>query len=488
MDIKLDLLTHKDIVDISKSSQILSDITFTDYAKDSKLENSEIIWTRSSLIGKVVTAQLPENNVQKRIVISMGDASDYDKGILPVIKDSESYKQLCELFNDADEIEFGEYPMTEVNDNSMLNEALINGNLLETDRLFNKSPEYYYDGNKYVKRIIIHNGSKPHNHFYKVEPIKWINIRNKKMFVCKNVLYCDSFNFNSYHGNFKNTYMYKKLESMYREMTAKVNYSKELLLTENDKSNPLKFQFLSKEDIFGEKALSMKNLIGIYISDFADYLGCYANYIKGEIITDYESKNVGYYPVIDYSLIKDKCKVTFEGTDFLKVTYGEYPTKRLYGTAEFNHYLETHNPIECATGKTYSINANFDNNSKEFKLQELKEYKIYGGKYVKVNDDVWFLVTELEWGVELKRNLAVCLDTLFAGIDYDLTKDIYESELNRFIIKYFAKEIIPSKSRNVDKINDMISNDIALQMLMNKQNLTIEDLELDSESKLVLRR
>ncbi len=481
------LLTKKDITSILEDSDFLKDITCTQFAKYTGFMSCNIFWTKNTSFGNILVLN-PEyiKEGRKNIFLSVVP-STCDVGVLPVIKDKRIYENINEEFNDADEIEFGEYPITyaDKETNNILAKLLESGDLPETRRRFNGYHEYWYKGNRYVAFTTM---DIEEYHFFKVEKVKWINLRKQKMFICKNILIADK-PFNNglmYSGIFSNSDMYKTLDLMYRDMMLAHADIEELSLTENEKNNPLKFEFITKEE---RNNLSVWRYMDSKTSDFASFLGYYSSYIKGFYYPlGYDSLSVGYLPIIKYDLIKDRCKKIAEYPDYLLVSFGEYPIKRVEDYQKLNWFLNVHKSGFYETGKTYRINENFNKKDKPFKLQELKEYEIDGKKYVKIDDKTWFEVNELEWLVDVNKNKAVCTCTPFAGLNFDLWNDVENSDLNKFIMKYFAKEILPSKSRNVDKINEMISSDIALQMLMNKQNLTVEDLELDSESKLVLRR
>ncbi len=475
----LDLLTKNEIISISKSYDILGNFVMTDFANYTGINILSAIWTKTSSFGKVLIAD--KNSLSDKYMLpTKPDESRY--GILPVIKDAKIYNELCKQYNDADQIEFGEYPCRIGYNNAFakyLRMGVSDGIIPFTGRSFNGYKEVYFEGEKFILCFNEVDGDI----IYKVEPIVWVNIRNKKMFVSKKILLCNIFSKTPYFGDFSKTFMNETLEKMYDEITTKV-YNPDLLYTAYDcrriPISPIKFQFMDSEII--NRNLSVRP------SDFANYLGVKEFYYKGASFPkNHSSKEVGYLPIVSYDGIKNHCKIIEKRGNYLKVAYGEYPCTQEYIEDEKLNEIIEKNPEIYETGKTYSINANYDNPEKEFKLKRLKEYEINGKKYVRLNYAAWFLVEDLVWLVDLKDNKAICMTIPFGGIDYDLNADIYSSPLDRYINKYFYDEIVPSKNRDLDKINEMVSSDIAIQMLMNKLNLGVENLEIDGENKLVLR-
>jgi hypothetical protein len=284
-----------------------------------------------------------------------------------------------------------------------------------------------------------------------------------------------TFNQKSYFGAFKNTQIYQTLNQMYQEMSTKLE-DEELSLSDNDLKNPLKFEILDGPSGSGYKFSQVFGNLSPRYSDFSRELGAQTFFYKG-MVSELESKNMGYLPIIDYSLIKDKCEIE-EETNYCKfVRFGEYPDYRL-------NIVDKPDLKIYETGKTYSVPSGFATN----KIEQIKEYEIDGRKCVRLGNGQWYKVNTLTWYVDLEHNKAICYTIPFAGIDFTCEDNMENSALYKYLVKHFSKDIIPSKSRNISKINEMVSSDIAIQMLMNKQNITINDLEIEGESKLVLRR
>lgn len=510
MSISLDLLTKKEIIDAYKEYDFLSEIEVSDYA-DIMERASEFFWTKTprSYVGInkfkrgyiLTTNKYAVKKDTQKISMFPQDSNFLNIGFLPVIKDKDFFDNIQNNHNNPDYILNYEYPcsLASIDKSKKLFDLLKKGKLEKTGRTFNNWEEYYLNGEKYIlcdsfrdstrnDGRIVKYGEKI---WFKVEKIKWRTIRKNKMYICTKILTANRFSDEPYYGKFQNTNAYKVLNKLQEEMSQimpDVNYC----VDDNDISNPLRFGFVSKNEY-----LELKKDFFINISDYAKSQVVTDIYMTGSYSNNKFGWTHGYLPKINYELIKDKCEVVKSSAGYLIVTFGEYPEDKLseVESKEISAYMST-NWHKSLTGKTYTSVKNsiltdtgqwiltFDSS----KLLTSREYEYKGKKYIETDNGEWFRVNKIEWIVNLKTGKAICPTVLFSGINFLVNQDIRGSNLDKYLMKFFSKEIIPSKSRNVDKINDMISNDIALQMLMNKQNLTIEDLELDSESKLVLRR
>ena len=493
----LDLLSKRDIKRILKHID-LNEIKFSKYAcitsKTAFLQNR--FWLKDSKFGNVLTMDLSMPGSIKEEI-----PCDRPFGILPVIKNREIYKELNNRFQNRDVIELYEYPNGFINrkEFTKLNSLLSSGNLEKTGRVFNGHPEYYCDGHKYIcckpKFPIAFEGdyyvSKDETVWITVNPIKWINVRSLKMFVCANVLFTDEINLIAvYNGNFNETRMCKTLEQMYNEMSQKVP-DVNFLLTDNELKNPLKFKFISYEEY-----IELSKKFTISISDYASSIFTTGVYTTGGIYESRNSWTKGYLPMVDYELIKNSCEIIEKNPDYLIVNFGEYPqhklsdkmAKKIFESIRFDSH-------KFETGKVFTrVNHVLEEKDGCYSLidssiiSKSKEYEVNNQKYIEMDNGEWFKVDKVKWVVDVKTGICTCLSVLFSGVNIVLNKDIHGSNLDRYIIKYFSKEIIPSKSKNIDKINEMISNDIMAKMIMNKKNINIDDLELNSEGKLILRR
>jgi hypothetical protein len=170
-----------------------------------------------------------------------------------------------------------------------------------------------------------------------------------------------------------------------------------------------------------------------------------------------------------FANIKDNSEEIIDEDGNHIVIYGEYPQK----------LINIDTTGEIPTGKKYSFIKKDENDKKS--LISYKEYICNGIKYVKI-DGLYYKVLPIEWVKDNKTNaLIMTKKQLF---NFDLSEEEFEVFLN----KYFSKDIIPSYVKSLDSIESIISSNIAIQMLMNKENISIADLELDNESKLALRR
>ncbi len=495
----LSILTRKESIKLSEDNSFWSKIKATDYTRITGDFSWENFWLNDR---KLVAAKIISLNEEpKKIIIEYVASTTYEKGILPVIKDRKTYEKLNYLCAGSDSIQIYEYPNSVENEDisSMLDKLLTKGFLLKTGRSFDGHPEYYYNGQKYIQCYSATLNKLPNNRtihlnqnvWIKVEPLEWINNRKLKMFICTNILSNKRACYDLDRGDITKAEIYSSLEQMYNEMTKKIDIREELLLNDNDLNNPLKFIFISNDDIFGENNTPAVDTFNITISDFAKYTGDCDDYYTKNRFYDKSSLKVGYLPAINYSLIKDSAKLIInKQDDSMLVEFGEYPLveENPLGWVTLSSIVSK-NEEKYKTGKIYTYYKHFtSSNEKPNNFKKAIEYEINGHKYARTEDDIWFIVEKLRWSVDLKRDLACCLSVPFAGLDYDLNGNVEETDLNRFIIKYFSKEIIPSRKRNINKINQMVSDDILTQMIMNKENIEVEDLEIDGDSKLILRR
>ncbi len=500
----LSLLTKKEISYIMENSYFFENLEKNDYVSLKSIINGNQIWTKDSLLGKVVTFRLSDEDDIYKPFINISP-NNIHVGVLPVIRDKELYEELNALFKDADEIEMYEFP-SNVADKKIFDELTLlynSGDLEQTGRYFDGDTEYYYKGNKYILAsssyyITAKNGRKISENdevWIKVEPIKWVNIKEKKIFVCKNIL-CGNMTFNKmpYTGIFNHTHMYQILQNMYDQMKCKLK-NEDLFLSHNDVNNPLNFRYLTFNNLNG---ITQTPIMRDYLTartDFAEALGCNGLFYPRYGAPSIDGTDVGYLPVIDYSLIKDECEVINVDKKILKAYFGEYPQNKLTNSEliELKKIVDNSELKTFETGKRYSVPAryvNSDNEKEQYgsnRIIQINEYEINDQKYVTLGNDKWFKVQKVLFIVDLKCDLAICPNILFAGLYFNPEKEFITSDFNKFVTKCFSKDIVPSKSRN-KKIIETVSNDIVAQMLMNKQNISIDDLDLNGDSKLVLRR
>ncbi len=105
----LSLLTKKEISYIMENSYFFENLEKNDYVALKSIINGNRIWTKDSLLGKVVTFRLSDEDDIYKPFINISP-NNIHVGVLPVIRDKELYEELNALFKDADEIEMYEFP------------------------------------------------------------------------------------------------------------------------------------------------------------------------------------------------------------------------------------------------------------------------------------------------------------------------------------------------------------------------------------------
>lgn len=169
----------------------------------------------------------------------------------------------------------------------------------------------------------------------------------------------------------------------------------------------------------------------------------------------------GLRPMIDYSKIKDNCRIIEEDGDFLIVEFGEYPQN----LAEDDVYSELKTFFEenklTATGKEYH---SYILDWGDFEPKELvhEEYQYEGKKYVcfisqfiyedidkkrRFLFDKWLEVSPIRWLVDKKNNVAIAeciLGNLPFGYDAVYDGNFNDTLISDYLDNCFDKEIIPS--------------------------------------------
>ena len=232
---------------------------------------------------------------------------------------------------------------------------------------------------------------------------------------------------------------------------------------------------LSEEQVFGENALevikafgpkcAMTDFASTFTSTFFDssrvchyFLSSSHEYgitsVDGEGKIDYDSKdnlNFGIRPIIT---VPEEDVVGILGisnlieNNIMEVEIGEYP--------QYTVDLELSNILEekikdgtlKSTKKTYKTP--FLN-----KLQENKEYKYNGKKYVRVindNEFKWFCVAPVKWLFDGKSRILISKDVIASGLNLickDSEKILYDgcfelTAMYKFLNNIFIRDIVPN--------------------------------------------
>ena len=273
-----------------------------------------------------------------------------------------------------------------------------------------------------------------------------------------------------------------------------------------------KFDFLTQEQIFGDDQLDIFKKHGTKCSatDFAILLGCQI-YDKTEnrnskkkytsswwtktpffndtrIVDDcgYNfwsytcERNVGARPAISYSSI-EKYTTNISIKETIEVEYGEYPQdivpKKISNELE-NAYT---NKALKETGKTYTTDSNiYQDTVSPFCAKSHIEYEYNGKKYIRFigdsncfgkilsdgtfvekNKPYWIKVQPIIWLVDEKADIMLSKKIIFSGVQFQRYRDYEkgnfdETDIYKFMEKYFIKEIIPNNTKgneNLKKAN-----------------------------------
>ena len=185
---------------------------------------------------------------------------------------------------------------------------------------------------------------------------------------------------------------------------------------------------------------------------------------------------------------------------------GYYPQKLV--EASLNEELESRykKNILPITGKCYTY-------AEKGSLNDLLEFSFNGKAYVRMpirntdlfpyefmkkisSDAVWVEVLPVKWVNYVPNKIIVSRYGLISGIsmydNFSLKHKKYIGASIRnfeyFIEKILFDDIMQLSSSHLLDLNDAVLNNPLAQVTMNKNNITMEDVELDGEGKLVRRK
>ena len=459
---KLDLLTIKQLKRLVKDNKYDCLVSYTTYSiRDTlKLSKSKFyggayyLKDRKLGLNAIGTVLYNSSKEKWKVYISWISGKDIST-IKPIITDEEIIlKVLDNNSSSGGSIIYGYYPSVNISLDNDIEHALHEmkqNELFKTGREYGGQSEYYYDGQYYVEC---------NSKYYSVEPVRWYFDVKNHMLICR-----DSID----NCGCENSIIFDTLDRIYKEMTQEI-FEPNLLLSLDDIKGSLEFSpgWYSQ----------FKNII---YSDFCNEL---AN-------DNYYSNKYKYVPEIEYSEIKDMCSSVKEINGKTVFTFGEYPTKLVN-----IEILDKSN----ITGKYYTVN-DYNSESKYFYPLSLPEFIYNGKKYVEYNNK-YYEVEPLTWTLSSNGNYAVCDCALFPFMNkIVLDEDNYKhfiDILQKYLFKHFSKEIIPSKTKlevkNVEKetdkekIKEIIDSNPIYGMLYNKGLIDINNIEIDEENKLVLKK
>ena len=268
------------------------------------------------------------------------------------------------------------------------------------------------------------------------------------------------------------------------------------------------FTFLDEEQIFGDKQLNILRNYGTKcaITDFSILLGGYVSdyytsegnsrkdrtgwwwtkssdgdnatrvvYANGYSYWNYVHKRLGgARPALPYSSISSISSNGVRGKNgILEVEYGEYPQTIV--SEDFARTLERaySNRTINQTGKSYTTDSvRHQDTDTPFQARAHTEYEYNGRKYIRFVGDsncygeilsdgrkiqngniYWVEVEPIKWMIDEKANIALSKKIIFSGVQFNRERN-YKGNFNRTDIKkfmdnYFAKDIIPSYTREI---------------------------------------
>jgi len=183
---------------------------------------------------------------------------------------------------------------------------------------------------------------------------------------------------------------------------------------------------------------------------------------------------IGARPALPYSSILGICSNALRGKNgILEVEYGEYPQDIVSEDEAKTLEREYLNRTINQTGKSYTTDSvsDFYYNT-PFKARNHTEYEYNGRKYIRiigewycrgsvlsdgrtVEVDVpyWVEVKPIKWMIDEKANIALSKRLIFSGVQFNCGRlygnDFNETDIKKFMDKYFSKDIIPSFPRNM---------------------------------------
>lgn len=183
----------------------------------------------------------------------------------------------------------------------------------------------------------------------------------------------------------------------------------------------------------------------------------------------------GARPVLPYSAIRLLCSNKREGINGIKeVEYGEY--SQTIVDEKYSNELEKayNNGNLKTTGKNYTSDSiDYLERDVGFSARTHTEYEYNGNKYIRFigdgncNNEIlsdgrivreggiyWVRVEPIVWLVDEKEDIALSKKIIFSGVRFDSDKtknrDFDKSEIKKFMDDYFSKDIIPSRSIDID--------------------------------------
>lgn len=487
---KLDLPTKKEIKSLIKRGFIsktgFNQSAFACYNQNDLLKSIPI----KDKNGKISYCSIQYDSFGDDVVSFYRESkplpSNIKKGFLPIIRqgfNGYDFKLADREVNCEYTYLYGRYPCSALDDKDVykIEKEYKEGNLVFTGREFcfqssvdenkkNIYHEFLYNGKFFVRKMFTSNII-----WFKEDELEWLVDLKQSILVCNNTIApCE----------------YTDLETLTSDLNYNYENRLELIPTQKELDNNERFSLPSEYYITYSTAF--KSLTKH--SDYAVACGSVRKF-DDALTSDDKHKykgNYGYgiHPTIDYDLIKDKCRKDKTFDNYETVYYGEYPQTFVdYKTEEILEDKFINGELN-KTGKVYT---RYHGN---FKILKYEEYEYNGEKYIRMNkhtivdvkdenmrskkllammkkEALWIKVEPIRWIVD-ETNIAISEEALTSGI-YSWV------DMNNFLIKYFSKDIIPSKIKKeiVDKpkSSEVSSDNVIIQIIMKKYNLSPDNIE-----------
>lgn len=426
------------------------------------------------------------------------------------------------IFDGTKIIYHGKYPYRYLSEEeSQLMEKVYNvGNLIYTGNTYNGEAEVLYKDNYYIRETRNH-GIK----WVELNDLIWCIDEKGKKLVCIN--YIDSMRD---YMNVK-TQLTKIGDAIQQHRLTTSEYN--LFLTYKERENTNYFFFLhplTLETLGLEEDLIKKLNDWSTLENGTDYyfaLGGKLKIYEDEILKD--KVNFGIRPIVNYSRIKNKSReLKSPYLDYFIVQYGEYPQTLV--DSEHANKLEKKflQKMIHPTGKTYTSIHQECKPLGGIRKLEYTEYEYEGSKYIRMStfdkealnsnclhysrnfdrnvESIWIKVEPVEWYVDKKTGKAICIKDLFFSDPISKDDFISVENMNRYILKHFEKEIVPSqieykitnqenimseiikrKKEKLEQIEYIINKNKKLQKLMADNDLKLSDVDIDENGKLLIR-
>ncbi len=236
--------------------------------------------------------------------------------------------------------------------------------------------------------------------------------------------------------------------------------------------NGIRFEFPKKQGISVNKASIMpvirdKDIVNMAISQIDP-----ENYIPANNIV--YLKNI-YYPLFA-------------------------PNRGLQRELEDNYKILRKTEIDINDKHVYFYKGNFYVRTTPLYEHAFEIVRLNYGDTFNLNRPIWVEVECVPWVVDVKMKLLISKCTLMSGIPYYTDRknnlaSVHEM-LKRISITMEKCRSDKAVNERTDFINkykkakvlEIVEEDVFLQMLMSKENIGVEDLEINNEDSLVLRR